>query len=137
MSPILAGEVLGTSMMVRNQRLVRRSYLTFGSLVKLRPPTGNGDMIDAKKTSVSALTTPSATPVALLKVRTRPLTWTTNCVGPAAPIVSGGKAPVSASVAPVKFGVDTVCGANGLIACFVPVAPLTLLPNTGWPLIIA
>src|SRR2546421_172124 len=86
-------------------------------------------MTDAKNTSVSALITPSATPVVLLKVRTRPLTWTTNCVGPAAPIVSGGNAPVSLSVAPVKFGVETVCGASGATVGFA--TPLTLRANTG------
>src|SRR5690349_6223982 len=48
-----------------------------------------------KKTSGSASMTPSATPVALLKVRILPLTKITNCDGPAAPIESGGNECVS------------------------------------------
>src|SRR3954451_18704466 len=76
----------------------------------LSEPPETGVITDAKKTSGSALITPSVAPVVLLKVRRRPLTKTTNCVGPTAPIESGGNAPVSASVAPVKL-VPTVCGA--------------------------
>ena len=60
-----------------------------------------GVITEAKNTSGSALSTPSATP-ALVKERMRPLTKTMNCVGPAVPIESGGKAPVSVSVAPLK-----------------------------------
>ena len=56
---------------------------------------------EAKKTSGSALRTPSAAP-ALVKERMRPLTKTMNWVGPAVPMESGGKAPVSVSVAPSK-----------------------------------
>src|SRR5215210_4129225 len=74
-------------------------------------PPETGVMTDAKKTSGSALITPSAAPVVLLKVLRRPLTKTTNCVGPTAPIVSGGNAPVSASVAPRKV-VLVGCGAK-------------------------
>ena len=48
------------------------------------------------------LITPSAVPVVLLNVRRRPLTKSKNCVGPTAPIESGGKAPVSVSVAAVN-----------------------------------
>src|ERR1041384_6881589 len=86
-----------------------------------------GVMTDAKNPSVSALITPSATPVVLLNVRMRPVTWTTNCVGPAAPIVSGGNAPVSVSVAPVKLGVETVCGAAGAMMLLLSFAPLMFL----------
>ena len=49
----------------------------------------------AKKSSGFAFRTPSAEPLALLKLRNRPLTNRMNCAGPAAPMVSGGKAPVS------------------------------------------
>ncbi len=40
---------------------------------------------------------------------------TMNCVGPTAPIVSGGNSGVNESVndAPRKFGVDTVCAVRG------------------------
>ncbi len=48
-----------------------------------------------------ALSTPSATPP-LVKERRRPLTKTTYWLGPTVPIESGGKAPVSVSVAPSK-----------------------------------
>src|SRR5437867_10821185 len=81
-----------------------------GSVVKLGV---TGVITEAKKLSVVVLRTPSARPVALLKVLIRPFTATTNCVGPIAPVESGGNAPVSASVAPVKF-VDGVCAAARL-----------------------
>lgn len=61
-----------------------------------------GVITEAKNVSMVVSITPSATPVALSKVRRRPLTATTNWLGPTVPIVSGGKAPVSARVAPVK-----------------------------------
>src|SRR5882762_2643440 len=70
-------------------------------------------MTEAKKTSGSALTTASAVPVVLLKVLRRPLTKRKNCVGPAAPIVSGGNAPVSVGPVTVLKLVLTVWGAEG------------------------
>src|SRR5215813_13883802 len=67
---------------------------------------------DEKNTSGSAFTTPSATPVALLKVTRRPFTKTKYCVGPTEPMQSGGNDSVGLTperVAPVKF-VPTTCG---------------------------
>src|SRR5205814_6592754 len=72
-----------------------------GSLVKLFD--AGGVITDWKKTSLSKFSTPSATPVFLLKLRMRPLSAIMNCVGPTVPIVSGGKALVSASVAARKL----------------------------------
>src|SRR5882672_12135645 len=63
---------------------------------------GGGVITVAKKTSGSMLIAASATPVVLLNVRRRPLTKRKNCDGPTAPIESGGKALVSASVAAVN-----------------------------------
>src|SRR5439155_8301074 len=84
-----------------------------GSEVKLSPiPPPSGVFTEEKNTSVSRFSTPSATPVDLLKERMRPLTATMYCVGPTSPMLSGGKAPVSASVAPVKL-VPRVCGEEG------------------------
>src|SRR5438309_9538798 len=81
--------------MVTNQRPEKWSYRTRGSVVRL--PDGR---TDAKNTSLSALMTPSAVP-ALVNVLNRPLIVTKNCVGPAAPIVSGGNVPgASARVGP-------------------------------------
>jgi hypothetical protein len=109
--------LLGISIICRNQRFDIRSYRICGSLVKFTViPPPSGVMIDEKKTSGSAFSTPSATPVALLKLRSRPLTNIINCDGPAMPIESGGNEPVS--VGPVtpshckpivceKFGVRT------------------------------
>src|SRR5512135_3187777 len=82
-----------------------------GSDVKLLP-TG-GVITLAKNTSVLRFSTPSAAPVDFTKLRMRPLTATMNCVGPTAPIESGGKAFVSASVAPVKLIDESVCAALG------------------------
>src|SRR5438445_5758901 len=73
----------GTSMHVRNQRLVLRSYRTCGSEVL-------SVVTELKKASSVVLSTPSFTPV-LEKVRTRPLTATRNCDGPTAPSESGGR----------------------------------------------
>ena len=56
--------------------------------------------------------TPSGLPEVLLKERNRPLTVTRNCVGPTAPIVSGGTSPESDSWAPRKL-VLTVCAISG------------------------
>src|SRR5438132_5439943 len=81
-----------------------------GSEVKLL--LAGGVITELKNKSVSVSRTPSATPVDLLKVRIRPLTATMNCVGPTAPMVSGGKAAVSVRTAPVKV-VPIVCGARG------------------------
>src|SRR6266567_8288240 len=67
-----------------------------------------GVITELKKLSVVVLSTPSAAPVLLLKVRTLPLMTTRNCVGPAAPIESGGKPLASARVAAVKLK-PTVC----------------------------
>src|SRR5512135_2155584 len=69
---------------VMNQRFEVRSYRTRGEKV------GWPFATDAKKTSVSAFSPPSDEPVALSKVRRRPLTPTRNCAGPTAPEVSGG-----------------------------------------------
>jgi len=60
-------------------------------------------------------------------VRNRPLTATKNCVGPTAPIESGGNAPVSVSVAPVKV-VDKVCAT---LATAPPRAIFVLLGSGG------
>src|SRR5438874_1755856 len=90
----------GTSMIWTNQRPESRSYRIRGSLVKFGE---TGVITEAKKLSIVVSRTPSATPLALLNVRSRPLTATTNWLGPTAPIESGGKAPVSASVAPVQL----------------------------------
>src|SRR5258708_4776143 len=82
-----------------------------GSLVKLLVKPGF--MTGSKKTSLLAFMPPSATPVVLLKLRMRPFSATMNWLGPAAPMVSGGKEfSVSARVAPVKFR-PTVCGVLG------------------------
>src|SRR5215208_2648942 len=96
-----------------NQRLDRRSNRTRGSLVKTTgaPPESK---TDAKKTSGSASTAPSAVPLLLLKLRKRLFTVTMNCVGPTAPILSGGTAAPSARVAPVKLVLGT-CGAFGSV----------------------
>src|SRR4051812_10861598 len=67
---------------------------------------------ESKKVSVAASRTPSAAPDDLRKVRMRPFRATRICVGPAAPIVSGGKAFVSAEVAARKL-TPRVCGADG------------------------
>jgi hypothetical protein len=67
---------------------------------------------ESKKVSSEESRTPSATPVAFANVRMRPLTPTRNCEGPAAPIVSGGNAFVSAEVAARKL-TPRVCGADG------------------------
>src|ERR1051325_3484406 len=77
-----------------------------GSLVKLFDI--GGVITDWKKISVSTLSTPSAMPVLLSKLRIRLLMATMNCVGPAAPMVSGGKA-LSARVAAVSL-TPVVCG---------------------------
>ncbi len=70
-------------------------------------------LTELKNTSGSTLSAPSASPVVFLKLRKRPFTVTMNCVGPTAPIVSGGTNPgVSEIVAPVKL-VPTVCGVDG------------------------
>src|SRR5690349_11933119 len=84
-----------------------------GSLVKLL--AAGGVITEAKKLSIVVLSTPSAAPVVLSKERRRPLMATMNCVGPTAPIVSGGYAPVSARVAPVKL-MAVVCGPSGWAA---------------------
>ena len=67
-----------------------------------------GVITELKKLSVVVLRTPSALPVLLLNVRTLPLMTTRNCVGPTAPMESGGKPLVSARVAAVKLS-PTVC----------------------------
>ena len=70
-------------------------------------------LTELKNTSGSTLSAPSASPVVFLKLRKRPFTVTMYCVGPTAPIVSGGTNPaVSEIVAPVKL-VPTVCGVDG------------------------
>src|ERR1700738_1096619 len=126
--------LLGRSMMVRNQRLDRRSYRICGSLVILTViPPPKGVMTDWKKTSGSALTTPSATPVALPKVRSRPFIKIKNCDGPTAPIESGGNAPVSVGpVTPSNFNptVWEKCGPEGAPAA-VDVALEILRPSPG------
>src|SRR5438477_810259 len=110
----------GTSMIWTNQRPESRSYRIRGSLVKFGE---TGVITEAKKLSVVVSRTPSATPLALVNVRSRPLTATTNWLGPTAPIESGGKAPVSASVAPVKVveGVWATAGAGAVRAAASPV----------------
>src|SRR5947207_5561792 len=110
----------GTSRIWTNQRPESRSYRIRGSLVKFGE---TGVITEAKKLSIMVSRTPSATPLALLNVRSRPLIATTNCLGPTAPIESGGKAPVSASVAPVKLvdGVWATAGAGAVRAAASPV----------------
>src|SRR5439155_24564768 len=70
-----------------------------------------GVITELKKLSVPVLRTPSALPVLLLNVRTRPLITTRNCVGPTAPIESGGKPLASSRVAAVKLK-PTVCASG-------------------------
>src|SRR5258706_16137709 len=79
-----------------NQRPDNRSYRTRGSLVP------DVFLTDSKKALVVALSAPRA-PVVLSKTLMRLLTPTRNWVGPTAPIVSGGKAPDSPNVDPVKL----------------------------------
>src|ERR1041385_2912667 len=86
-----------------------------GSVVKFKPDV----ITDAKNASVPTLMPPSARPVALLNERTRPLSATMNCLGPNAPIVSGGQPEQSAKPAAVKFEF-TVCAASGESAGGVP-----------------
>src|SRR5439155_630983 len=119
----------GTSMIWTNQRPESRSYRIRGSLVKFGE---TGVITEAKKLSIVVSRTPSATPLALLNVRSRPLTATTNWLGPTAPIESGGKAPVSASVAPVKLveGVWATAGAGAVRAAASPVRSSSEGP--GW-----
>src|SRR5215468_6638532 len=69
-----------------------------------------------KNRSGVTLSTPSATPVVLSYVTSRPFTNTTNCEGPTAPMPSGGYANVGwmpASVAPRKL-TPTLWGAAGV-----------------------
>src|SRR5437868_8644699 len=67
-----------------NQRPDRRSNRTRG-------PNGDDDpRSDAKNVFVVMLRTPSATPDERSSVLIRPLAATTNCVGPIAPVASGG-----------------------------------------------
>src|SRR5262249_32475246 len=91
---------------VTNQRPERRSKRTRGV------PTGLPLATEAKNVSMSVSRTPSDVPVVFRKVRMRPLTPSRNCVGPAAPELSGGKAFVSASVAPRKL-MPSVWGSRG------------------------
>jgi len=84
-----------------------------GSVVKFEP----GVRTELKNESVPTLMALSATPVALLNERTRPLRAIMNCVGPTAPIVSGGQPEQSLNVAAVKFTVGlTVCCPYGVTA---------------------
>src|SRR2546430_12307528 len=118
----------GTSMMRTNQRLESRSYRIRGSVVKFGE---TGVITEAKKLSIAVSRALSATPLALLNVRSRPLTATTNWLGPTAPIESGGKAPVSASVAPVKLleGVWATAGAGAVRAAPRPRRPRSVAPG--------
>src|SRR5262249_15469602 len=100
-------------MMTRNQRFESRSNLTCGSDVNTDSPAPGALSTDAKKMSGSAFTTPSTAPVVLLKVLSLPLRKTKNCVGPTAPIVSGGKDPVSVGPVAPSNATPSVCGAEG------------------------
>ena len=91
------------------QRPESRSYRTCGVAVGFPLRTG------LKNASIVAFRTPSARPVSFANVRMRPFTATRNCAGPAAPVVSGGKAFESASVAPRKFE-PIACLAEGRVA---------------------
>src|SRR5436309_9153294 len=71
-----------------------------------------GVITELKKLSVVVLSTPSAAPVLLLRVRTRPLMTTRNWFGPTAPIESGGNPLESARVAAVKL-IPSVCALAG------------------------
>src|SRR5262245_21811828 len=82
---------------VTSHRPDTRSYRTRGENV------GWEFRIVLKNTSVSALSAPSAAPVALSKVRSRPFTPTRNWDGPTAPEVSGGNVFASARLAPRKL----------------------------------
>src|SRR5437016_1978413 len=73
-----------------------------GSDVKFKPGLTTGVITEAKKTSESALSAPSATPVVLLNERNRPVTANMYCHGPTAPLGSGGNGPSSVSVAAGK-----------------------------------
>src|SRR5206468_9722870 len=89
-------------MMQTNHRPERRSYRTCGSDVPLvLPPT------EAKKLSVVVLRDP-ITPD-LLNTRILPLATAITCVGPTAPIESGGMYPESLSCMARKFA-PIVCG---------------------------
>src|SRR6516162_10917092 len=97
--------------MLMNQRPESRSKRMRGSVVKLL--VNPGFSTGWKKISLLASRAPSATPVALLKLRKRPLSAIMNWVGPAAPMVSGGNEDsVSARVAPRKL-TEVVCGVCG------------------------
>src|SRR6266403_5468896 len=72
-----------------------------GSVVKFKP----GVITELKKESVPVSIPPSATPVALLNERMRPMRAMTNWVGPTAPIVSGGHPEQSLKLAAVKLRV--------------------------------
>ena len=68
-----------------------------------------------KTVFVCGFITRSATPVVLLNEMMRPLTAQMYCVGPTAPLLSGGNEPVEfvpESVAAVKF-VPIDCGEKG------------------------
>src|SRR5512137_1448522 len=98
-----------------------------GSVVKFEPVV----ITELKNESVVVLMALSATPVALLNERSRPLRAMMNCVGPTAPIVSGGQPEQSKYVAAVKFSVgltvwalrgDATAGASASGAGLVEVA---------------
>src|SRR2546429_9292813 len=69
-------------------------------------------MTELKKTFGLALITPSAMPVILLKVLSRPLTKRKNWEGPTAPMVSGGNAPFSVGPVTALKLRPIVCGAE-------------------------
>src|SRR5437868_464651 len=113
--------VQGTSMIIKIHLPVCLSYRILGSEVKFNTTAPvTGVITDAKNTSGLAFKTPSAAPVVLLKERIRPFTKTMYCVGPTVPILSGGNAPVSFNVAPVKV-VLSVCGVD-VGVCELPFA---------------
>src|SRR5262245_56486914 len=81
-----------------------------GSVVKFNP----GVITELKNESVSVSMPPSAVPVVLLNERTRPLRAMMNCVGPTAPMVSGGQPEQSLKFAAVKLRFElTVWAARG------------------------
>ena len=59
--------------------------------------------LSTEEKNVSRVASSEPTTPALLNTLMRPLTPTRNCVGPTAPIESGGTNPESPNVAPVKL----------------------------------
>ena len=89
----------GTSISVMNHRPERRSYRTCGSLTNVPPGL---TVITGAKSVWSLTLRPPRTPN-LLNTLNRPFDTTSTCVGPTAPLLSGGTNPDSDIVGPRKF----------------------------------